>query len=206
MTKSKQKNTEDNAEKKIVEAARKLFTSKGYDAVKTRDIAEEAGINIALLNYYFRSKEKLFEIIMVENMQKFFNGFSQILNDEKTTYRKKIELIVSNYIDMILKAPDTPLFVLNQAKLYPECVQVRKIVMNSCFMKQLQDAIKSKEIAPINEINLMLNIVSLSIFPCIARPIFQTGEGSLTHDRFVELMNERKKLIPKWIFATLKIK
>ena len=95
---AKKKKTEDSAEKKILEAARKLFTEKGYDATKTRDIAEEAGINLALLNYYFRSKEKLFEIIMLENIGHFFQGVLVIVNDEKTTVQEKIEKLGCTFI------------------------------------------------------------------------------------------------------------
>jgi AcrR family transcriptional regulator len=202
----KRKKEEESTEQKIITAARKLFTQKGFDAVKTRDIAEEAGINLALLNYYFRSKEKLFEIIMGESLETFFLGFSNIVNDEKTTYTKKIEQIVSNYIDMLLKSPDTPLFVMNQVRANPKRIEAKKIFMNSYFMKQLQAGIKTGEIAPMNVVNLMLNIVSLSIFPFIGRPIFQAGEGSITDEQFIELMMERKKMIPKWIEATLKVK
>ena len=202
----KRKKEEESTEQKIITAARKLFTQKGFDAVKTRDIAEEAGINLALLNYYFRSKEKLFEIIMGESLETFFLGFSTIVNDEKTTYTKKIEQIVSNYIDMLLKSPDTPLFVMNQVRANPKRIEAKKIFMNSYFMKQLQAGIKTGEIAPMNVVNLMLNIVSLSIFPFIGRPIFQAGEGSITDEQFIELMMERKKMIPKWIEATLKVK
>ena len=60
-----------STEEKIKNAARIIFHQKGYAGTKTRDIAEEAGINLALLNYYFRSKEKLFGIIMVESLQSF---------------------------------------------------------------------------------------------------------------------------------------
>ena len=202
----KKKKDELSAEQKIIAAASILFTQKGFDAVKTRDIAKEAGINLALLNYYFRSKEKLFEIVMLENMQNFFEGFALIVNDEKTTYPEKIEKIVSNYIEMLLEAPDTPLFVLNQMKSNPEKIAARRIFLNSYFMKQMQAAIKSGEIAHVNVMNLMLNIVSLSIFPFIARPMFQMGEGGMTREQFVELMMGRKKMIPKWIEATLKVK
>src|ERR1041385_5554657 len=99
----------ESAEKKIIEAARKLFTEKGYHAIKTRDIANEAGINLALLNYYFRSKEKLFELIMKENMGQFMKVITEIVNDEKTTIQRKIEMLVANYIDMFSINPDMPL-------------------------------------------------------------------------------------------------
>ena len=58
-----------NTEDKILKAANKVFTQKGFAATRTRDIAAEAGINLALLNYYFRSKKKLFDIVMLENLK-----------------------------------------------------------------------------------------------------------------------------------------
>src|SRR5947207_6934659 len=82
-------------QEKIKEAARKIFMQKGYAATRTRDIAEEAGINLALLNYYFRSKEKLFDIIMLEKLFHFIEGIKDILNDKQTTLEEKIETVVN---------------------------------------------------------------------------------------------------------------
>src|ERR1700740_1080562 len=115
MAKSKKKE-EISAEEKIKAAARKLFTEKGFDAVKTRDIAAEAGINLALLNYYFRSKEKLFDKIMQENMKSFMQGLEGILNDEHTGLEEKITLLVEYYLDMLIRNPDIPLFILSHAR------------------------------------------------------------------------------------------
>jgi AcrR family transcriptional regulator len=63
-------NTDKSTEEKIKQAARDLFQEKGFSATKTRDIAERSGINLALLNYYFRSKSKLFDFL--------FGGFISI--------------------------------------------------------------------------------------------------------------------------------
>src|ERR1700748_2737311 len=76
---------EISTEEKIKAAAKKLFTQKGFAATRTRDIAEEAGINLALLNYYFRSKEKLFELIMMENFRQFLQGIKVKFLDENMT-------------------------------------------------------------------------------------------------------------------------
>src|ERR1700735_4376874 len=97
--------TGDSAEQKIKSAAKKLFTQKGFAAVKTRDIAKEAGINLALLNYYFRSKQKLFDIIMLENFRKFIHGISLEIFDEKATIQQKIEKVTEAYIDFLLANP-----------------------------------------------------------------------------------------------------
>ena len=201
----KNKKTKEGAEKKIVDAARKLFTEKGYDAVKTRDIAKEAGINLALLNYYFRSKENLFEIIMKENMGRFMEVITGIVNNEETSLEKKIEMLVANYIEILSVNPDMPLFVISNAKIDDHRMKLREKFLGSYFMKQIQQAMKEGKIANINPANLMLNIVGLTIFPFVARRMFQSSNG-LTPEGFNELMQERKKMIPKWIEATLKVK
>jgi len=110
----------ESAEQKIKAAAKKLFTQKGYAAVKTRDIATEAGINLALVNYYFRSKENLFELVMLENMTTFIEGAAAIIHDETTSLDQKIELLVGHYIDILIKNPNVPQFVLNEMQSHPE--------------------------------------------------------------------------------------
>jgi AcrR family transcriptional regulator len=77
-------------------------------------LQREAGINLALLNYYFRSKEKLFGIIMLETVTGFMQTMATILNDEKSSLEKKVELIASNYIDFIIKEPNIPNFYVER--------------------------------------------------------------------------------------------
>jgi len=102
-------NLDATTEEKIKEAARVVFHKKGFAATRTRDIAEEAGINLALLNYYFRSKGRLFEIIMLETVSGFIQTMALALNDEETTLEEKIRRIASAYIDLIGKEPDLPI-------------------------------------------------------------------------------------------------
>src|SRR5260221_8076178 len=99
MAKMKKVGTQQlSTEEKIKVAARKVFLRKGFSATRTRDIAEEAGINLALLNYYFRSKQKLFEEVMREKIQTLLQTVIPVLNNQSTNLEKKIELVVSNYI------------------------------------------------------------------------------------------------------------
>jgi len=193
-----------SAEERIKEAAHILFTRKGFDAVKTRDIAKEAGINLALLNYYFRSKEKLFEIVMQENMQEFFMAIIQIINDEATSIQQKIELLVNKYIDMLLQSPELPVFVMLNMRNNPKRMELQGKFRESFLIKQIQTAVKNKEIGPVNPINIMINLVGLTIFPFIGRPML-TNVNSMTDEQFTQLMIERKTLIPKWMDAILKI-
>src|SRR3982751_3793794 len=116
MTANGKKKVDASTEEKIKEAARKIFTQKGYAATRTRDIAEEAGLNLALLNYYFRSKEKLFDIIMLEKLQEFMTGIRALLSTETTSIEEKLTAIVSDYIDMLTKQPDLPLFIFTELR------------------------------------------------------------------------------------------
>lgn len=201
---AKAKQTDKNsAEEKIKEAARKVFTQKGYAATRTRDIAEEAGLNLALLNYYFRSKEKLFDIIMLEKMQQFFGIIAPLLNNPGISLDEKIELIVSNYIDMLSQNPDLPLFVLSEIRNNSEMfksLQVGKLIQNSHFVQQLKE--KQPDVHPLH---FIVSILGMTIFPFVAKPVLQSI-GALSQQLFTEMMKERKTLVPKWAKAMLKAK
>jgi AcrR family transcriptional regulator len=198
-----------STEEKIKNAARVVFFKKGFAATRTRDIAEEAGINLALLNYYFRSKEKLFDIIMLETIMNFFKSISVVFNMEDTTLENKIETIANGYIDLLKANPDIPLFLLSELKMQPDefvaKMGVKEIVMKSVFLKQFQQGIKEGKITPIHPLHFIINLLGMTVFPFVASPIIK-GIGDLSAKQFNDLMDERKKLIPKWIKAMLKAK
>src|SRR5690606_15397724 len=178
MAKSKEVKTLDSTtEEKIKEAARVVFYKKGYAATRTRDIAEEAGINLALLNYYFRSKEKLFDIIMLETLFGFMQNMAMVLNDEKSTLEKKVELFASNYIDLIIKEPNVPIFMLseirNNAGGLLERLPIKQLVMNSAFVKQHQEAVAKGKITEPNPLHFLMNLIGLIVFPFIGKPLLQ---------------------------------
>ena len=186
-----------STEEKFKEAARIVFTQKGYAATRTRDIAEQAGLNLALLNYYFRSKEKLFEIVMIEKVMQLFSLIAPALNDTATSLEEKIELIAASYIDMLLKNPDLPLFVLSEIRGNPErfgkMIQLNGHVLQSHFVKQLGE--KKRDIDPLQ---FFLNFLGMMIFPFVAKPVFMAA-GPVSEDTYVELMEQRKTLIPRWM-------
>lgn len=198
-----------STEEKIKNAARIIFHRKGYAATRTRDIAEEARINLALLNYYFRSKEKLFDIIMLESLQGFLQSMAGVLNNEKTSLENKIEILVNNYIDLFTEQPDIPLFVLSELRTNPEelvsKMNVKELLMKSYFIKQFQQGVKDGKIVLVHPLHFIMNLVSIIIFPFIASPLLKSL-GDLKQTEFKDLMLQRKKFIPKWIKAMLKVK
>ncbi|HTS46182.1 MAG TPA: TetR/AcrR family transcriptional regulator [Puia sp.] len=198
-----------STEEKIKEAARRLFTQKGYAAVKTRDIAEEAGINLALLNYYFRSKEKLFNMIMAESLQQFILGIASILKDETVAREERMEKIVSYYIDMLTQYPDLPLFILSEMKRQPQQLASKfDPVIGSAranILKEVQNEIKEGKIANLHIVHFIANFIGLTVFPFVASPMLQRV-AQVNDKQFKELMQERKKLIPLWIKTITSVK
>ena len=204
---TKLKETEEvnsSTEEKIKNAARVVFQKKGFAATRTRDIAEEAGINLALLNYYFRSKERLFEIVMMETLSGFVQGMTSIFYNEKTTFEKKIELLAENYINMGIEFPDVPMFILSEIRSRPEDLfdkfPAKQMIAGSVFVQQFQEKVVAGEIKDPNLLQFLINLLGLIIFPIVGRP-FVSAIGGQNDTQFVQLMQERKKLIPVWIKA-----
>lgn len=196
MAKVAKKEIDLSTEEKIKEAASKVFTKKGYGNARTRDIAEEAGINLALLNYYFRSKEKLFEIVMADRMQKLFGILVPILNDSETSLEEKFERITAHYINMLIEHPDLPIFVLSEIRNDPDRfsnrLQAKTLLTQSVFVKQLLERKTS-----INPFHLLMNLLGMTVFPFVAKPVLQPVIGG--EDNYIKLMEQRKKLIPEWL-------
>lgn len=202
MAKTKKKEKLDlSTEEKIKKAALKVFTKKGFAAARTRDISEEAGINLALLNYYFRSKEKLFEWVMMEILRNFFRGLTSIFNDETTSIEGKVKLFVTEYTMLLKQQPDLPLFIFHELRMNPEKFASRigvKLIFNSFFFRQIRDGIASMEIAPAHPLHYLINMIGMCVFPFIAAPLLKQGAG-LTSKGFRELIDQRKTLVPEWM-------
>lgn len=193
-----------STEQKIKEAAKRVFTRKGYAATRTRDIAEESGYNLALINYYFRSKEKLFDIIMMEQIERFVNSVAMMLDNKDTTLQQKIEQLVEHYIDMLLETPGLAFFILNAINSDPEKIfsRVQKMTPPLHFVAQWQahHAVRGQFTA--YPMHVFINLVSMTVFPFAAAPAIKIKLGC-TDEQFKAMMLERKKMIPKWVLQIM---
>lgn len=207
MTKAKKRSIDSSTEDRIKAAAKKLFTRKGFAATRTRDIAEEAGINLALLNYYFRSKQKLYEIIMRENVVLFIGGMIEnISRPEKLTLEQKLEIIVDKYIDMLLENPDLPFFILSisrsgQVDLQNDnepIIKGMKLLRESLFA-DIEENIRQDKLMKLHPVHFIANLMGLIVFPFMASNIIRARAGNISKTEYEQLMLERKKLIPVWV-------
>lgn len=202
---------EDNdktTENRIKDAARKIFHEKGYGTARTREIAEAAGINTALLNYYFRSKENLFNIIMTESLQDMFANIFNVINDENTDLSQKIEAIVDRYMAIFQNNPNLPLFVLGEIQANPEKLLQktglpRNLLPDSFFFKQMHNQLK-KESIDIQPLQIFINIISLTILPIVANPLLKFMH-TMTDDDYSRFIEERRVLILRWVKDMLKL-
>jgi AcrR family transcriptional regulator len=198
-----------STEEKIMQAAKKLFTQKGFAATRTRDIAEEAGINLALLNYYFRSKEKLFNIVMVDNFRQFIKAISVNLLDETASMEEKIKRVVTAYIDFLSVNPDLPIFIINEIRsndsMIAQHLHEEAAPLRSHMFRQLQEAGRQGKINPIDPFHFVANLIGLTVFPFIGRPLLQRVTNT-SDQQFHAYMEERKELVPQWISAIMKAK
>ncbi len=189
--------TELSTEDKILLAASKVFTEKGFSGTRTRDIAEEAGINLALLNYYFRTKEKLFEQVMKVKIVLLFGQIIPIVTNEKTTLEEKIDLASVKYFDILTKNPNLPIFVLSEIQKKTSDVKsilpFEKVLNNSFLMQQIREKQPDQ-----NPFHFLLNYLSMTVFPFLGKPILQSFD-LMDDDEFQKFVTERKTLVPMWI-------
>lgn len=189
-------------EQKIILAANKLFTQKGYAATKTRDIAEEAGTNLALLNYYFGSKENLYKKVVQEKLKMLLGAVGPVLSDEQITIEDKIRTITENYTNLLLENEELPIFILNELsvnrELFVNLTQNTRKIAQPVIDKQLRD----RGVA-MSAVDLVINTLSLTMFPFVAKPLI-TASGLVKEEEFPEFVNERKGKILEWITAITK--
>lgn len=193
-------------EEKIKAAATKVFIEKGFASTKTRDIAEEANINIASLHYYFRSKEKLFDIVISEALKKFSDGIDGVFNSDQPL-QEKIKMFAGGFIDFLKANPFVPIFIMSESQKNPQ--KVNEMMSSNGFMPKLKAELESlaeqKIIRKISPVQFFLNLLSLTAFPFIARSLVMTRFG-VSQEEYDQLIEERKELIPEMIISFLYLK
>jgi AcrR family transcriptional regulator len=198
---------DQTTEERILTAAKKVFVRKGMAGARMQDIADEAGINKALLHYYFRNKEKLFEVIFMEAAGKLFPRINEIFTSDRPLF-EKIESFCDEYITVVTDNPYLPLFVLNEINQDPEYF-LEKVWAGKNrpqpekFLAQIEREIKKGTIKRISPLQLLMNLISMTVFPFVAKPMFQKNLG-LDELQFRSVMEQRKKEIPKFIIDAIR--
>ncbi len=184
-------------EQKIIKAASKLFTQKGYAATKTREIAEEANINLALLNYYFGSKERLYKEVVKNNLGMLLEVMIPILSDEKVSLKEKVVTIAENYTQLLLEHEELPIFILNEwtvnEDLFVDITRDARLFAKPVIEKQLKE--NGMEVSVDD---FIANLLSLIMFSFVAKPLI-VSSGLVEEGEFANFVNRRKEKIWEWM-------
>jgi AcrR family transcriptional regulator len=206
MTNLKEKSTEEL----ILDAAMKVFTKKGFAAARTEEIANEAGINRALLHYYYRDKQTMFNLIFETRFKEFFKGLFVIFEADNISLFEKIRRMVEHEINTLTKHPDLAHFIITEIAQQPELLieYGKKLGVNprlfiEGFEKQVSKEVSAGTIKPIEGKQLLINIMSLCIYPFVAKSIIQT---MMTVDEatFYQMTEQRKKEVSEFIISAIK--
>ncbi|HEY5823796.1 MAG TPA: helix-turn-helix domain-containing protein, partial [Cyclobacteriaceae bacterium] len=193
-------------EQLILEAANKVFKEKGYDGTTVQDIADAADTTKSMVNYYFRSKEKLFGIVFKAQFQEFYGGTIDFIKSDLSLYEKIVK-IVEHDTENILKFPLLPIFILNEINRNPEIVF--SLISNpssdalDTLDKQISKEVRNGKIKRISAIDLLTNVRSLTVFPFLLKGI-QMKSLKLTEEQMNLRLKARKKMIVELIWSSLK--
>ena len=202
MTKTKDSNTEDA----ILTAAENIFQLKGMDGARMQEIADKAGINKSMLHYYYRSKQLLFEAVFKKAFTLLAPQLNAILNDDSSV-EVKIRKFTSNYISFISKHPYLPNFILQELNRNPEFTEKLKNNEHfpnlNKFNSQVDLEVEKGILLPIKGEQLFINILSLSIFPFVARPLIKVFLRA-SEKEYKQIINDRKTEVADFIINSIK--
>lgn len=187
-----------NMEQLILETAERLFMDKGFALTSTTEIAREAGCNQALVHYYFRTKEKLFESIFERKAQLMLSAILK-MDDPSQPFEERLRNLVENHFDIMIKNPKLPFLFLNELLTNPkrldimtQKLQTIPMTVMERFADDLQKEIDKGRIRDVSPISILLTVLSLNLTPFIIKPIFQKMTN-ISEELFLVMIEERKK-------------
>ncbi|MBN1789884.1 MAG: TetR/AcrR family transcriptional regulator [Bacteroidales bacterium] len=195
-----------STENKILEAAKKVFILHGLEGTSMQQIASEAGINKSLLHYYFRTKEKLFDAVFTYAFHYIVPQMEGILSSD-SGINDKIERIVTEYMDMLSENKFIPAFILHEINRNPDRlynIMQKSGIKPEMFVNQFVNEIQQGNIRPIDPRQLIINILSMCIFPVAARPLIQRIFFGNNENAYRQFLEERKKVVSEFIIQSIK--
>ena len=197
----------ENTETEILIAAKEIFQQKGMAGARMQEIADKAKINKALLHYYYRSKQLLFEAVFKSAFSLLAPQLNKVLNDDSDLF-EKIRKFTENYVSFVIKHPYLPNFVIQELNKNPEFVQKLRSEKNfpsiEKFKLQVSDAINQGIIKPIEAEQLFINIISLNIFSFIGEPLLM-ALVNVDKESYNKILENRKTEVAEFIINSIKI-
>ncbi|RLJ32846.1 TetR family transcriptional regulator [Chryseobacterium sp. 7] len=188
----------DQTQELIKETAKNLFFVKGKFDATTQEIADEAGVNRTLINYYFRSRDKLIQIIFDE-AQRVEQEKSKIIQNSDLPFKEKISQFIESSLSTSLQYPYLETYIVSQINK-GTCHQreIEEDILNDMY-KDIETEMELGNIEKMAPVQFILNMVSLLVFPSAIRPLFM--ENLLINDEeYDKIISERKEIIINMLF------
>jgi TetR/AcrR family transcriptional regulator len=197
-----------STEEQVLKAAIMVFQRDGFDGARMQEIADLAGINKAMLHYYFRSKEKLFQAVFVSIMKQVISELGSVMQSEIHLF-DKIRLFFDKHISFMQKHQYIPGFIIGELNRNPQLVvdAMQQINVQNTFggfVKQIKEAVEHGEIKAIDPVQLFVNMLALSVFPFGARGML-FGVLHFDEEKFITFVEERKTLCADLIINSIRI-
>lgn len=195
-------------ENKILEAAKKVFLLKGMAGARMQEIAEEAGINKALLHYYYRTKEKLFMAVFKSIIKNIIPTIQETINSD-ISIREKIEVFVEKYSKTFFDHPYIPFFIIQEVNRNPD--QLADILLSAGInpnkiKDQIEKEIEEGKINPIDYKQLVVNLISLTVFPVVAKPMLLRVLFNNNDTAYHQFLTDRIEQVPEFIIKSIEKK
>lgn len=198
----------DNSEieLKIIEAANTVFLKYGIENATMGQIADEAEISRTSLNYYFKSKSNLLENVLLNLERQVLPVVSIYLNNNDLSLIEKIELFIDDYLELVIKYPMVPSFILSELNREPgwliQLIKNRNLNFEKLSI-QIADEIEKGTVIPFKLEDLFVNLVGLCVFPIISKPImmeFFYEQDEIKYNQFLNARKtEVKRIIRNWL-------
>jgi TetR/AcrR family transcriptional regulator len=196
-----------DTEKTILIAARKVFMAKGYHGARMQEIADEAGINKALLHYYFRSKEKLFQQILRETFSVFFPSMLIFISNDSVTIDEKIAEFIRRYINLLSDNPFIPTFIISEMHQNPEgitnFIESTGLQVNEIGARFKAIMVKELNIKENEAQHFIVNLISMCIFPFIGRPMLERILFNSNPNEFDSFIAQRASVVIDTVMKSL---
>ena len=202
-----------DTEQRILHAARRVFVRRGTVGARMQEIAAEAGVNQALLHYYFRSKDRLAATVFAEVAGRLLPAIAELLGSD-ASIEEKVERFIHLYIDGVRQSPFIPGYLVSELHQQPErltplidaagpAARLAADAVRQRLGAQLRDAAAAGAIRSITAEQFFVNMVALCVMPFLARPLLDAllGMDAASFDRFLD---ERRSELPGFILRGLR--
>ncbi len=192
-------------EGKIKEAATRIFITKGFNGCTTREIANESGTNVALVNYYFKSKGQLFDQIISSVVKEFTLSLIDVFKSNMSLINK-MRILIEKEFEFLSKYPEIPNFIINELgkkdKSFFDCLDIATEIQNTKIFEEVATAQANGEMRRIDLVSLMLLLMSNCHFPFMAKPMIKAIH-SMEDEQYTEHLMIHKQYVTEMLINYL---